>query len=77
MDEATAIPIAQRSVATNDTEFGTNVSYRARRDGPGWFVRAEVIVGTNDFGQPLTQVGGQRYIDIDERSGVTHYIRGH
>lgn len=81
VDEITAIAIARRSVATNDAGYpawlATNVFYRARQDGQGWSVVAERIVGTNDSGEPLIELGGQRYIGIDKRGGVTHYIRGH
>lgn len=80
VDEATAIAIARRSVATNDAKYpawlAANVSYRARQDGKSWSVIAEMIVGTNNSGQPLTPFGGFRNIGIDERGGVTHYIRG-
>ena len=78
--EENALDIARRAVATNDARYpdwlGTNVFYRAQRDGQGWSVLAEMIVGTNASGQPLVPVGGQRYIGIDERGALTHYWRG-
>jgi len=81
VDEISAIAIARRSVATNDARYpawlGTEVSYRARSDGRGWSVVAERIVGTNDAGEPMFEIGGQRFISINENGVVTYYGRGH
>ena len=79
--EADALAIARRAVGTNDARYpdwlATNVFYRARSHGRGWDVFAEIIIGTNDSGQPLSFVGDARFIGVDERGAVTHYWHGH
>lgn len=78
--KADAVTIARRAVATNEATYpewlATNVIYRTHPDGRGWSVVAEMIVGTNNAGEPLFPVGSQRFIGIDERGAVTHYTRG-
>jgi hypothetical protein len=76
--ESAALAIARRTLATNGGPawLETNVFYRARPDGRGWSVAAEVIVGTNASGEPEMPVGGHRIISIDENGAVTHIMRG-
>ncbi len=80
LPESSALTIARQAVATNDGRFPawlqTNVLYRARPEGAGWSVVAEIIVGTNHSGEPLIEVGSHRIVRIDEHGTVTHYMRG-
>jgi hypothetical protein len=75
VDEAAAIAIARRAVATNDS-WADRATYEANRDGPRWLVSAKRIEGYYDSGEPKFVWGGDRLIVIETNGAVTRYIRG-
>jgi len=66
LDEATAIGIAKRCVASNDT-WAAQATYQARRDGSNWSVTGWHV--------PLI-LGGFRVVTIASDGRVTDYARG-
>ena len=75
VDEAAAITIARRAVATNDS-WSDRATYEARRDGTRWLVSAKRIEGYDASGDPKFVWGGDRLIVIETNGTVTRYSRG-
>jgi hypothetical protein len=69
------IEIAKKAVADRD-DWADRAVYTAHKDGTGWMVYAERIVGYDASGQPQFVIGGDRLIKINKDGIVTAYIRG-
>ena len=75
LDEAGAIAIARRSVATNDG-WVDRAKFEAKRDGDRWLVSAQRIERYYATGEPKFVWGGDRLVVIATNGAVRRYIVG-